>query len=81
MSRMWPVRSVGCRLWYTRENVRRRRDVENRMAEMARQINEQTLRAQEAQARLAQMMAERRKVAEEVERAWREREAQREAQA
>ena len=52
----------------------------NTMAEMARQIREQTLRAQEAQAQLAQMMAERQKVAEEVERAWQQRETQREAQ-
>ena len=46
-----------------------------KLAEMARQINEQTLRTQEAQAELDRMMAERRRVAEQVERAWREREA------
>ena len=51
-----------------------------RLATLVTQINEQTLRAQVAQAQLAQMMAERQKVAEEVERAWQQRETQREAQ-
>ena len=42
-----------------------------RLAERVTQINEQTLRAQVAQAELDRMMAARRKVAEEVERRYR----------
>ena len=38
--------------------------MENRIAEMARQINEQTLRTQEAQAELDRMMATRHQWAE-----------------
>ena len=49
------------------------------MAEMARQIREQTLRSQEAQARLAQMMAERQQVEAEIERAWQQRERETQA--
>ena len=51
----------------------------NTMAEMARQIRKQTKRTREAQAELDRMMAARRKVTEEVERAWQQRDAQREA--
>ena len=50
-----------------------------KLAELARRINEQTLRTQEAQAEVDRMMVERQKVEAEIERAWREREAQREA--
>ena len=53
--------------------------MENRIAEMARRINEQTLRTQEAQAEVDRTLAVRQKVAEEVERAWQEHQAQREA--
>ena len=49
-----------------------------KLAELARQIREQAEHQRQAQARLDQMMAERQKVAEEVDRAWRERERERE---
>ena len=46
-----------------------------KLAELARQIREQAERSQEAQAVVDRMMAERRRVEAETERAWREREA------
>ena len=52
-----------------------------RLAERVTQINEQTLRAQVAHAELDRILAERRQVAEEVERAWRERQAREREQA
>ena len=51
------------------------------LAELARRINEQTLRTQEAQAEVDRMLAVRQKAAEEVERAWQEHQAREREQA
>ena len=73
---MWGIRAV----WLDGHPARfRGRCNVEKLAEMARQIREQAARSQEAQAEVARMMAERRRVAEQIERAWQEHQTQREA--